>query len=347
MAKNSFRTFGGLFVPTATLTREDLIEIAERIGYDPETQQLRGNRITQPSTDKIVTIIRESIVNGKIDYANPATLYRRTVATIRINGKSWDCCDGGNTFRALYHVVVELGLIDSIDCMLLFSDEFSFKGYNQIDAPRKADQVLDMAFQDGWGEFRKQLFTLSCLRSVGASVVGGGVSGRTWKDKVYLSSDEQVSLFSDGGDSWFITLVNSYVDAQGETSKQSFHKIVETISTQFKYFKTDSDGPLAYTALLDVLMDDSGYTVDKIEQLIEIHFPVVLDKVSEYVSKPGFIPKLQSIWKPGQGLPTYNRQGRYCWLCSFFQVALKGLDLSKVTPKTVAKQGIQQAFTNS
>jgi hypothetical protein len=274
---------------------------------------------------------------------SPTGLYRPTVATIRINPKL-DIVDGGNTFRALYHCLVTLDLVDSIEALVLYNEDFSFQGYNQLDADRSPQQVLDLMFGDGWGKFRQQLFGLSCLRSKGNEVGGGGDTARTWLGKAYLSTDDIGILFANF-EPWFSPVFNGYAFVKSTKGKQSFSQLVETISTTFKYFNADNDGSLLFIAVLDRLLDNPKYSLDTLEDTLDEILPKAIDDLATVVSNPKFISKLGTIWKPAKGLPTYNRHARYCWLCSLVYVAFEGLDIDKITPKFVPPQGIQKIIT--
>lgn len=351
----TFTTSNGNTVKVTTLTKETVSFLAEKIGYDPKTGEIRGNRGTQTSTYKLGSLIEES-VDPKTKRIKPDGLYRPTVATIRINpSNGWHCCDGGNTFRGIYHALTE-GIVDAIDCLILFSEDFDFRGYNQIDANRKPDQVLEIAGgNDGWGAWKAQLFGLACNRSQGKSVEGGRDQGRTWRGTSFTSSDSITTLFMDevkGGDPVLISLVNAYTECPNK-EKQNLNQMVETIRMNCKNFSENADSALLYMAIVDTALDDKKLNEDSetdpetFQTWLYATLPKVLDKLKDYIVKPEFNSKLSAVWKPAKGLPKYTREGKYVFLCNLIAIALSDRSIDKLSPKGIAPQGFAKMMLKS
>jgi len=339
----------GCPVSLTTFDLSNVEQFAESIGYNVETGEIRNNRGTQVSTDKIIELIKASVIEGTKEL-DPDGLYRPTVATIRIGSRTGDCADGGNTFRGIHHCITE-GIVDSIEALVLVHPDFDFRGYNQIDANRKPSQVINMSFGDGWGEFRQQVFGLSCLRSKGLNVVGGGVKGRTWKGSVLHSSDDIANLFKETSpkfDYWLACLVEGYHQIHGSTSNQSLLQIVETLNTLTSKFTSDADGALLLHAVLDVMLNDVAKQPDDESELWDYlvdKLPEVLDSLSVYIAKgKTFSDKLNLVWNPAKNMPKHDRQNKFKWLTSLVKVAIHKLDLSQLKID-VTSQGIEKHFS--
>lgn len=309
--KALFSNFVKVDARLVTFTWESIQQLANAIGYNVEDSTIVGNRPEQVSTKKVL----ELIVRGK---------YIPTVATIRLRptDNGFHCCDGGNTFRAIY-LALKQSVVESIQAIVMIDNAFSFEGYNQVDSKRTAKQVLGMHFQDGWEVFYSAFFTLACLRSEGLSVNGGGASGRTWKRVAYNDVDSVAELLRT--DETLCYTWNFLTDTQTE-SKRTVLKIAETIAEKSKKFKIDQDGPLLMFAVLDEL---ESWNEDDLRTMIE-NIDAILEDI---------IPKWDALWV---GVPSVPRQTKYAFLCSVASVAWNELNPSKVSSKHVCNQGFQK-----
>jgi hypothetical protein len=306
-----------------TFNKESIQKFAQIVGLDTETMELRGNRDEQVSTGKLRELIRSG-------------LWIPSVATIRFNTVTSNIADGGNTFRSMFYELVIEESIEEIDCMLLESEEFDFRGYNQIEAKRNTKTVLELKAKkdnkdQGWGQFKSQLFTLACLRSKSLNVGGGGSSGKTWRGIVRHSADSIIDIFDH--DDTLKNLVSIFKLEVGEANR-SLWGLCEFIKTEVaKKFNEDNDGALLTLAIYDELVrtTDSGDPILPDDTLLG----EVVDKLYEIVvTHKG---KLLHAWpdkaKPGVAV---DRQGKYSILCGFVRCAFN----TELNPSTVIKPGL-------
>ena len=303
-------------------------KFASLVGLNVETMELRGNRDEQASTGKLRDLIK-------------ADLWVPTVATIRINSVSFNVADGGNTLRSMYYELAVEESVEFLDCILLESPDFDFRGYNQIESKRTPKVVLELKAKsenvgEGWGQFKSQLFTLACLRAKSLNVSGGGTSGKTWKGVVCHNSDTIIDLYD--RDDELRGMVSLFKLEVGEASR-SLWGLCEFIKSEVaKKFNEDNDGALLTLAVLDelvtvneqggVILPDSetlGRVVDRLYELVVTHKSKLLHA---WPDKP----------KPGVSV---DRMGKYSILCGFVRCAnnaeLNGSTIIK--PGLVPKQG--------
>jgi hypothetical protein len=296
---------------------DTIVQLGDLIGYEEETGEIRNNRPQQVSTKAII---------DAFDQGN----YDPTVATIRINSASGDCCDGGNTYRAIRTILSRPDGPKSLGVLLLINDDFSFYHYNTLESKRKPSQVLEMACGDGWGKFKEQLFTLGCLRSQSLSVVGGGASGKTWNGKALKDTKSILEVIDTH--SFFQFALGTYAKVQSAKSKHALVRIVELVKELVPQFNVDADGAMLLCAMLDETI--KGNTLKDLPDYSEVIENMVLT-----ILDPKGISKIQSAWTNIEGIK-FNRQARYALLCDLVRCSINKSRIENVSHKVIPNQGI-------
>ena len=306
----------GSKVSPVQFTLEMIVELGNVIGFDEETGDIRNNRPQQVSTKAIV---------DAFDQGN----YDPTVATIRINSSTGDCCDGGNTYRAMRTILSRPDGPKSLGVLLLINDDFSFYHYNTLEAKRKPSQVLEMACGDGWGKFKEQLFTLACLRSQSLSVVGGSSSGKTWDGKILKDTKSILEVIDTHP--FFQFALNTYAKVKSADSKHTLATMVDLIKEMVKNFNVDSDGAMLLCAMLDETIKGSAVNV--------LDYPEVIENMVLTILDPKGIAKIQGAWTNVEGIK-FNRQARYALLCDLVRCSINKSRIENVSHKVIPNQGI-------